>query len=349
MFEAGGVEVRPAGFCRDLEVATPLATRGALSLGQSHDAALAQRAFATFKHTAVPGLLKAHFANCDVLVARNLEQLAIVARIAGGRPIVYECLDIHRALLGSSPPAKMVQAVEAYLLPKCDLLITSSPAFLRNHFDHRPLKAEAILIENKLLLDPIEANLPVADGRPSDRPVTIGWFGMLRCKRTLSFLTDLARKSEGRIEVLIAGKPSPAELPHLESAVAAESGMTFTGPYAYSDLAELYGQCDFAWSIDWFEEGLNSKWLLPNRLYEALAFGSIPIALADVEVGNWLRQHDAGLVVESADSAAQALLAMTDERLREMRSNVTAVDATATICRQSECDALAGKLRGLLN
>ena len=347
MLEAGGAQVTPAGFCRDAEVADALASRGAFSLGQSHDAAMAQRALATAKNALFGGQLRAHFQHCDILIARNLEQLAIASRIADGRPLVYECLDIHRALLGRSLAAKAVQTVEGLLLPKCDLLITSSPAFIRNHFNHRPLDAEAVLVENKVLLDPIDAPLAPRAERPSDRPITVAWFGMLRCKRTLEFLSDLVARSEGQIEVLIAGKPSPAELPDFESRVGSVSGINYLGPYSYSDLPELYAKCDFAWSIDWFEEGLNSKWLLPNRLYEAIAFGAVPIALAEVEVGNWLHRHEAGLVVGNANEAADALRAMHKVRLASLQTEIAAIKEAELVCRLPECRALVDRLSGL--
>jgi hypothetical protein len=51
---------------------------------------------------------------CDLLIARNLEMLAIASRIAGGRPIVYECLDIHRTLLGTAIHHRLIQALHSW-------------------------------------------------------------------------------------------------------------------------------------------------------------------------------------------------------------------------------------------
>ncbi|WP_346785493.1 hypothetical protein [Aurantiacibacter flavus] len=335
-----------AGFCRDDTVCDALAARGALSLGQSRDAALVSRASATLRETIFHRRLKAFFRDCDVIVARNLEQLAIARAIVGKRPLVYECLDIHRSLVGQGWGSRLVRAVEGALLPRCDLLITSSPAFLRNHFDHRPLKAKALLVENKLLPEGGAAPSPVERPAPAP-PYTVGWFGMLRCKRTLAFLQQLVRRGEGRIEVLIAGKPSPAELPEFEGEVEATPGMTYVGPYSYSDLPELYGRCDFAWSIDWFEEGLNSKWLLPNRLYEAIAFGAIPIALGEVEAGHWLERHDAGLIVADGEMAAQRLLDVDPAEVATMRESIARIDRGEVICGAVECGELVHSIASL--
>ena len=348
MLEMGGAQVALAGFTRETPLREAIAARNPLALGQSQDAAFLRRAAGTLKEALFTGSLKRHFEGCDLVMARNLEQLAIAARIAGGRALVYECLDIHRLLLESSPPARAIQALEGALLPRCDLLVTSSPAFMRHHFDTRPLKAPVELVENKLLLDPLDP--PATPRTPPQRegPITIGWFGMLRCKRTLAFLEELTHAAQGRIEVLIAGKPSSAELPDLVERVRAHPGMRFHGSYTYADLPGLYGQCDLAWSVDWFEEGLNSQWLLPNRLYEAITYGCVPIALSDVEVGRWLREEDAGVLVEDAAQARDTLLAMTREDVARHRAKVEGIDPARTTASTADCAALVDRLRSLV-
>lgn len=335
MLTRGGASIALAGFSREVAIAAGPAARHPLILGISQDAALLDRAKLTLKTAAFSRQLQQHFAGCHIILARNLEQLAVASRVARGRPIVYECLDIHRSLVGSSLASRVVQAVEALLLPKVDLLLTSSPAFISNHFAQRPLKAKIRLVENKLLIRGGVAPdfRPLAPGLP----LQIGWFGMLRCRKTLAFLTQLVRSSAGRIEVLIAGKPSPAELPDLADQVAAEPGMRFAGPYQYEDLQNLYGQCHFAWTIDWFEESLNSSWLLPNRLYEAIAHGAIPIALADVEVGRWLASRGAGLLVSEPDHSEKRLLALSIDELAAMQEQLRSISRNELVADDRDC------------
>ena len=351
MFAAGGAQVALAGFIRDDKLSAPAALRDPLSLGRTADAALAARLVATLRPMAAPADLKRHFANADIVVARNLEQLAIAHRIVGTRPLVYECLDIHRLLSGDRMAARAIRRIESRLLQRVDLLITSSPAFMREHFAQRPLPAPHLLIENKLLdiegdLAPNARDADAATGSDS-RPVRVGWFGMLRCRRTLDVLLDLAKRGAGRIEVRISGRPSPAEVPDLEARVAAADHVTFTGPYRYDDLPQLYGQCDFAWTIDWFEEGENSAWLLPNRIYEALAFGAVPIGLADIEIGRWLARHDVGLVVENGDDAVQQLLALNADDVAVMKAAAAGIDRGAVVATRQDCVALVEALRAI--
>lgn len=346
MLERGDASVRLAGFCRDATIAPAPAARRPLMLGQSQDANFVRRASDTLRNALFTRALTAHFADCDVIMARNLEQLAIARSIAGDRPIVYECLDIHRLLTGSGPAATLIQAIEGRLLPGVDLVLTSSPGFVRNHFARRPVVAPIVIVENKLLVD--DGADIAARPAPTELPVRIGWFGMLRCKRTLAFLTDLVERAGGRVEVLIAGKPSAAELPDLADRVARVPGMTFHGAYRYDELPALYGRCHFAWTIDWFEEGLNSSWLLPNRLYESLAHGAIPIALADLETGRWLAAHRCGLLVDRASDAADRLATMTPEDIAELQRRVLALDRRDVIADGRDCRALVDAIRDTL-
>lgn len=343
MLNRGGAHVVLAGFVRGDRLHPDIADRQPLVLGKTNDAALIRRAGAALGAATFNRRLKKAFVGCEAIVARNLEQLAIARFVAGGRPLIYECLDIHRTLLGRSLASKAIRGIEGRLLPRVDLLVTSSPAFVRNHYAHRQLSAPVLLVENKLLA---EGATRFATPPPLGPPWRIGWFGMLRCRRTLHFLTELVLAADGTIEVLISGKPSPAELPDLSRHVAEVPGMRFTGPYAYDELADLYGQVHFAWTIDWFEEGQNSSWLLPNRIYEAIAHRAVPIALADIEVGRWLAAHDAGLLVTDPLEARSRLLSMSGGEFRALSGRVAVADRADVVVSDAECTQLVEAIAG---
>ena len=286
----------------------------------------------------------------DVIVARNLEMLALARmaqRRAGIPRLVYESLDIHRSLLGSGVASRMLRAVERRLMRRADLLITSSPAFREHYFEPvQHLAMPTLLVENKLLR--LAGDAAPDHPRTPGPSWTIGWFGNLRCRRTLATLIELADSGAGAIEVLIAGKASPAEFPDFAAQIA-HPRISYVGPYAASDLPELYRQCHFAWAIDWFEDGLNSTWLLPNRLYEAAAFHSVPIALRNVQTGRWLAAHDAGLLLESGDPATALLECLGNldaAGYERLRGAVAAIPRSALIADTRDCAALVAALAG---
>jgi glycosyltransferase involved in cell wall biosynthesis len=348
MLQAGGAELVVIGFRRGTEAPASIAGAPAVDLGRTADARLIQRAFAVLGNLVWPGRMLAAAAGADIIIGRNLEALALARRIRSANPaarLVYECLDIHRTLLGSGAGAKAVQAIEARLLGAIDLLIVSSPAFVRDYFAHRPtLTAPTLLAENKLLA--LDGPPPTPSAPPSGPPWVIGWLGNLRCRRTFAVLRDLAARQAGRVEILIAGRPSPAEFPDFDGQVAAAPHVRFIGSYSSADLPRIYARCHFAWAIDYFEEGLNSRWLLPNRLYEAPSFGTVPIALASVETGRWLAGHGAGLLVDDASDLDAVLTNLDTPDYAAMRARVAAIPRGALVADQADCAALMTALAG---
>lgn len=339
MLRAGGADVVVLGFCRDEVPPTQVAGVRAISLGRTRDAALAQRAARVGANLLRSATLLDGCRGADVIIARNLETLALghwaQARLGGVR-LVYESLDIHRSLLGQGLKSRAMRGLERWLMQGCALLLTSSPAFLRNYFvPMQSLGLPSLLVENKLLLLDGDPGVP-PDGPPPGPPWTIGWFGNLRCRKTLAALVRLADQGEGRIRILIAGKASPAEFPDFEQQVR-RPHIEYSGPYRADDLPGLYAQCHFAWAIDYFEEGLNSTWLLPNRLYEASSFGAVPIALDSVETGRWLAGYGAGLLL-----CAGVELEQLEARIAELDGEAYALlrDAVLTIPRG---DLVAGR------
>ncbi|MND84521.1 hypothetical protein D3C80_764130 [compost metagenome] len=77
--------------------------------------------------------------------------------------------------------------------------------------------------------------------------------------------------------------------------------MTFLGPYDSAALASHYDGVHFVWGLDFFEAGLNSRWLLPNRLYEGGARNRPVIAQAEVETGRWLAQRGCGVLLDDVE------------------------------------------------
>jgi succinoglycan biosynthesis protein ExoL len=350
MLRAAGSDVIVAGFRRRDTVPAEVAGARAIDLGRTEDGRFAQRVAAVLRNVALPGPLLAAARGCDVIIGRNFEALALALRArkaAPGARIVYECLDIHRLLLGKSAPARLVQAIERRMLAHVDLLLTSSPAFERDYFALRPtLRAPVMLLENKLLvLEGDTAHAVPAAAEPGP-PWVIAWFGMLRCARTFDILARLAARYRGRIEIHIAGVPSPAVFADFAAKVAAAPHMRYLGSYTAEDLPRLYQPCHFAWAIDYFEEGLNSKWLLPNRLYEAASFGVVPIALKTVETGKWLDARHAGFTVDDPLAGLDRLGVLSAADQHALREAVTAIPREDLVATIADCRALVAALQG---
>lgn len=339
MLRAGGAAVIVAGFRRDPHGLADIDGAPVADLGRTTDLRLVDRAAKVLRHLLFPGRLARAVGHADVVIGRNLEALALASRIrrrAGASRLVYECLDIHRLLTGRSPFARAVQFAEARLLAGVDLLIVSSPAFLRIYFDGRKtLRAEQLVVENKLL--GLHGPLPAVKPTPPGPPWTIGWFGNLRCRRSFALLAALARTQKGNVRILIAGRPTQQIFPDFEALVETAPHCTYVGRYQPADLSDLYGRCHFAWAVDYFEEGQNSAWLLPNRLYEASRFGAIPIALSNVETGKWLDARGTGLVIGDPLELDDFFDALTPAAFARLRNSLTSISDENLVTDTRQC------------
>jgi succinoglycan biosynthesis protein ExoL len=195
MLRAAGGDPVVLGFRRSETAPGSVEGARAIDLGRTADARLGQRALAVLRNLLRPSTMLTGAEGAGIVIGRNLESLALAARIrraAPGARLIYECLDIHRTLLGTRMVDRAIQAVEHKLLRGIDLLIVSSPAFLREHFAGRAaLTAPTLLVENKVL--DLAGGVPADPASPPPGPPwTIGWFGNLRCRRTFSVLADLA-------------------------------------------------------------------------------------------------------------------------------------------------------------
>lgn len=312
MLHSGGANVTLIGFFRgesptQVEGCTPTV------LGRTHDARLLQRLVATARVGLRVGKLRHLLAGADVVMARQLEMLAIAARarrrFSPGSTLVYECLDIHRLMIARSAPGWAIRQLEGHLLRECQTLVVSSPGFVREYFlKYHSRLPPVLMMENKMLAQEIgdPANMR-ALSRPPGPPWRIGWFGNIRCQRSLALLSDLTRLLPGRVEVVIRGRPAYTAVPDFDKTVAEHKGITFLGPYDRSrDLPRIYGEVHFTWAIDFFEQGGNSDWLLPNRIYEGSLFGAVAIALSSVETGRWLSEHGVGALMSEPYGPALA-------------------------------------------
>lgn len=345
MLRSGGAEVRLLGFTRG---ATP--GDGELCLGRTRNARMLQRSLAVLRASLGAGKWRAAVAGADVIMARQLESLALAAlarrRFAPAARLVFECLDIHRMMLGRGAVGRGLRRVEGMLLARTDQLLVSSPAFLRAYFAvvHAELPPVR-LVENQILAS--ELTMPPAPARPAGPPWRIGWFGVIRCRESLAMLARLVRRFPGQVEVVIRGRPARDAVPEFDAVVADTPGLGFHGPYDRGrELARIYADVHYAWAIDFYEAGGNSRWLLPNRLYEAAAFGAIPIAEAGTETARWLAAHGVGVCLDDPVEPALAnfVAGLSEPRLRADRAAMRRLPYADLVCDAAACRDLAAAL-----
>lgn len=344
MLRDGGAGLVLAGFHRG---AAPCEVEGveAIPLGQTFDGALRQRMGAVLGQVLRPWRLMKLARRADAVMARNLEMLLLarVARVGRAMSLTYECLDIHRSLLGRGLGSGLLRGLEGLLLRGADRIIVSSPAFASDYFTRQPPVVS--VVENKVYA-PRGHPAPVA-AIPAGPPWRIGWFGMIRCRRSLAILARLADALPGRVEVEIHGRPSPAEFEDFEALTTTMPGVSFLGSYEAEDLAALYDGVHFVWGLDFFEEGLNSRWLLPNRLYEGGARDRPIIAQAEVETGRWLARRDCGVLLYDVEGDLRRFFeGLTIEAYADLARRAAAIPRGDLIADAQDSRDLVGLAMG---
>lgn len=353
MLHAGGAVVTLLGFHRGLPPATVDGTVP-LPLGPTADARLWQRAVAVLRTALSTPRWRSLFVGADAILARQLETLVLAAfarrLLAPSVPLIFECLDIHRLMGDPGVSGRLLRGIERRLLSRCQRLLVSSPHFVRAHFArvHRRLP-DVSVVENKALTSEFDAPLaPERDRqRPSGPPWRIGWFGVIRCARSLRILAELALAYPGMVEIIIRGRVATSVVPDFDAVVAATPGLSFGGPYDRArDLPRLYQDVHFAWAVDFYEAGSNSDWLLPNRLYEAGLFGALPIACENVATGAWLAERGVGVLLrgDPAQAVKQFIGTLDTARYGTLQDALAGLPQSTFVYTRDDCQALVDTL-----
>ncbi len=262
---------------------------------------------------------------CAFIYARNIDMLtvALAAKWLSGTsaPVAYEVLDVQRVFTDKGLVGAIFRWAERVLLRRCDLLVVSSPMFITKYFE--PIQAYTgswYLLENIIS----EFQIPVAGqslrpNRKAGPPWIIGWFGTLRCARSLKILSDLAEAFPDKVVVHIRGRPSEEDISEerLFAATTGRANFRYFGPYrSPEDLGDIYGEVHFTWSIDLLDAGTNSDWLLPNRLYEGGLYNSVAIARSGTATGEMVMREKLGEIIQDPlyESLAAFISGLTIER-----------------------------------
>lgn len=297
-----------------------------IDLGQTHDGAFAQRASMVFKgaDTAAADGREA-LQTADLFYARNLDMLASAfltkRKLKLKTPVVYECLDVHRMMVGSGPVSRLLRFIERRLLKRCAGLVVSSPGFLKNYFEvHHKGLYQSYLVENRLVSGADYGPRPSLAPIPPDRPLRVGWYGILRCSRSLGLLAALADALGDQVEIHLHGKVATQEISDFEETVAKHPNMYFSGAYkSPEDLSRIYEDSDLVWAGDFMEAGYNSIWLLPNRIYEGGYYGTPAIAPKGTQTGDWIESGRCGFTLsEPIDDTLPELVQHLQDNRQEI-------------------------------
>ena len=262
--------------------------------------------------------------------------LALFARLVCRRrvPLVVEIADVQPAMTGTGLKTRVLRRVERFVLRRCQLLLTTSPGFVRHYFEPvQNYRGPVFLLENKVYPSAalVQSRLERAAAVRGGRPWVVGYFGVFRCERSLDLICQLAAALPDQVSFVLRGVPAGVDEESFRRRIGEHANIHYGGAYHYpGELPDLYAAVDLNWCFDFSAAGANSAWLLPNRIYEGGLFHCPALAFAGTETARWLESNGLG-VAFSEDLFAglrQFLDALTLESWQVLRGHCLAAPDT---------------------
>ena len=261
----------------------------------------------------------------DILYVKALDCLlaTLVARLFSRNRsrLICEILDVHDYLLYPSPYRGIIRALERFLLARIDLLVVPTEGNIEQYYRPIARYAGQIAVVHNRLPSGEAGPCPAPPGH--DEAWVIGWFGNLRCRRSLDILCRTADKMGPRVRILMAG-PSLFGQGVLEQAIAPFSNIVYLGPFKECEEApSLYAQVHFSYALH-FEPPDRSKWALAVRIFEGGAYGRPTLVRAGTDMGRFAGTHGIGLSIEEPceDALSAALSSLSHRNYADMVERV---------------------------
>lgn len=294
--------------------------------------------------------------NSDLVFCYNLDLLLIcwISLIAlNSKPkIIHDVSDIRSVLTGNGIIASFLRWLERFLLRRVSIVIVTSPAYVKEYFHLIQNLYDVCfhLIENKLNPDSTPEPISNAEPRPDvDPPIfNIGYFGLIRCRKSLELLLKLATKAGGKFRVVLRGVLLETE--DFEPIIANHPFVEYKGPFVNpDDLPIMHQNVDFSWLVHAHSRE-NTKWSRIFRFYHAAYYQCPMIAQKDSQDGKVVEDLNIGLTIDISDSdeSISELLKITNTQIKEWRNKVQSLPQSLSVI-SSEYDELIRKVEESCN
>jgi hypothetical protein len=163
----------------------------------------------------------------------------------------------------------------------------------------------------------------------SNKEFSIGYFGVLRCKKTLKILKILAEKGQGRIKIYLRGQVGIKTKEEYDELVAVK-GVVNGGPYVVpDDLFEMYNKVDMVWACYPYqgEKTGNWCWAKTVRFYEACYFNKPVFVQAGTEDCKTVKRYNIGDCLElgNMEKTVNHILSLSSDEISNWKKNMNKV------------------------
>ena len=333
MLQEAGFEVTGLAFEREYYKGR-MPTCEVLTLGKIQNGEYFKRLFKIF--IAIPKVRKA-IRGCNVVYTSGPDMafLAILANFFLKKPVVLEVGDIQKGQIEASLKGQIIRLFDKFTINRSSMLVATASGFITGYY-RKLLKSDtpAIIIENKL--DSIffkETGVDTLLLKPSmpDRPLHIGYFGVLRSNWSFEVLEYLAMHFSDNIKIYIAGIPAIDMT--LFNRVISHKNIEYLGKYKSPEgLPNIYKNVDIIWACypDPTFENTNPLWrwaqlvCRSNRFYESCFYQKPIITLKNSGDGVEVEKHDIGLIIENqeVEAVVKSVMNVSRENLKQWKINI---------------------------
>lgn len=326
--EKMGVQPNILAFERDSYPGKPWAT-GYRSLGKLQHESYYRR-FVPFAK-AMP-VVRAAAKESDAIYAFGLDLLFLgwlaTRALDNQMKIIYDVFDIRKVLVGEGWISRSLRWLERCLVRRVDLLVATSEAYITEYYQGMlgltdfPYQ----VIENKLdarLLPQPPSHTP-RDGW--DDTLRVGYFGVIRCRRSWEILKKAVERGEGRIRLYLRGIFLGLE--DLEEEIGRTAYVHYGGPFVVpDDLPTIYGQVDMVWAAyPYGGNGIgNWRWARTHRFYEASFFRRPMFVQAGTQDGRVVESLGLGACLDLSDieNAVESILSIGETEFSQWKRNLS--------------------------
>ncbi len=287
--------------------------------------------------------------DADFIYARNLDCVVIAALAKtltrSKAKLVYEVEDVQEVFFFQTLKGAIFRLVERWVLRQSNLLVVMSPGFVRGYFQPtQGYDGPWYALENRVQTDDVSENTGTEPWEEITDRVVIGWFGTLRCTKSMAILEEVAQRMGDKVEIYTRGYPTETGMEAYQEILDRNPNWTYENEYTIpQDLPDMYRRVHYSWCMDFLDEFGNSPLLLACRMYQGGYYGAVPLVVEGSEMVNWLGEHDVGHVIEPdiADNVVAFLEQFDVDSYRKERAKVMAM---RHVFREDGSD-----LRGLLD
>ena len=274
-------------------------------------------------------IIKNEIGNADVIYSFGMDTFIIgwlATLFKSNKPkFVYEVGDIRTVFTNEGVISKIFKFIERLILKKSDLLVVTSEAYIQGYFEEiqKVSNLNYHVIENKPELNINFSNVNTNKNKKNQR-IRIGYFGVLRCRRTFEILRKLIKEHGDRFELYVRGIVTEGK--DIVDEIKLLDNVKIEGEYKVpDDLPSMYDQVDIIWACYPYmgEQISNWMWAKTTRFYEACYFKTPMITLEGSQDSYYVKEKGIGIELDLSNKnlAVKQLSELSMQQIEEMTNS----------------------------